>query len=41
MLHAQEALNARFASGTEWRRIRFDEGRIVQQGADISIERTA
>ena len=41
MLHAQETLNARFGSGTEWRRIKFDDGRIVQQGADISIERTA
>jgi ATP-binding cassette subfamily B protein len=41
MLHAQDALHARFGSGTEWRRIRFDDGRIVQQGADMSIEQTA
>ena len=41
MLHAQEALHARFASGTEWRRIKFDDGRIVHHGADMSIEQTA
>jgi ABC-type bacteriocin/lantibiotic exporter with double-glycine peptidase domain len=41
MLHAQEALHARFGSGTEWRRIRFDDGRIVHQGADTPIEQTA
>jgi ABC-type bacteriocin/lantibiotic exporter with double-glycine peptidase domain len=41
MLHAQEAMHARFGPGSEWRRIRFDEGRIVHQGADLPIEQTA
>jgi ATP-binding cassette subfamily B protein len=34
LLQAQEALLTRFASSTEWRRIRIDAGRIV---ADKSI----
>jgi ABC-type bacteriocin/lantibiotic exporter with double-glycine peptidase domain len=41
MLHAQETLHARFGAGTEWRRIKFADGRIVHQGADVAIEQTA
>jgi ATP-binding cassette subfamily B protein len=41
MLHAQDALQARFGTGTEWRRMRVDDGRIVHQGAELSIEQTA
>jgi ATP-binding cassette subfamily B protein len=41
MLHAQEALHARFGATSEWRRIRFDSGQIAQQGADVVMEQTA
>ena len=41
MLHAQEALHARFGPGSEWRHIRLDGGRIVQQAPDMPIEQTA
>jgi hypothetical protein len=41
MLHAHEALHARFTAGVEWRRITFADGRIVHQGADVPIEQTA
>jgi ATP-binding cassette subfamily B protein len=41
MLHAHDAVSARFASSAEWRRIRFEDGRIVQPGLDLAIEQSA
>jgi ATP-binding cassette subfamily B protein len=41
LLQAQESAHARFGPGSEWQRIRFDEGRITRETGNATIEQTA
>jgi hypothetical protein len=41
LLQAQEAAYTRLTSGTEWRRIRLEAGRIVQEHAGPAFEQRA
>lgn len=41
LLQAQEAVHARMTTGSEWRRLRVQDGRIVQDLANATIEQTA
>ncbi|MGE4054162.1 MAG: ATP-binding cassette domain-containing protein [Vicinamibacterales bacterium] len=41
LLQAQESVHARLYSSAEWRRVRLEDGRIVQDTGSASIEQTA
>jgi ABC-type multidrug transport system fused ATPase/permease subunit len=41
LLQAQDAMQARFAAGGEWRRVRLDAGRVIHEHVNSTIEQTA
>jgi ATP-binding cassette subfamily B protein len=41
LLQAQDAAHARFGAGTEWQRIRLEDGRIIRDPGGATIEQTA
>jgi ATP-binding cassette subfamily B protein len=41
LLQAQDLAHARFGAGTEWQRVRLEDGRVVRDPGGTTIEQTA
>jgi ATP-binding cassette subfamily B protein len=41
LLQAQDAAHARFGAGTEWQRVRLEDGRLVRDSGGATVEQTA